>query len=82
MRTFTAWKSMNLITNLTGNKVLNEIDLIKTNNSIALYNQKEFQIPYPLKVVVNPINNNLFIPQPPSNKIIVIDPMNVSNDEY
>ncbi|HKU84648.1 MAG TPA: hypothetical protein VJP58_11460, partial [Candidatus Nitrosocosmicus sp.] len=67
---------------LTGNKLLNEIDLIKTNDSIELYNQKEFQIPYPLKVVVNPINKNLFIPQPPSNKIIIIDPMNISNNRY
>lgn len=67
---------------LTNNNNLLIYDIVKTDNSIELINLKKIKIQYPSKVIVNPLNNDLYIPEFLSNRVIVIDPLNATSSNY
>ena len=67
---------------LTNNNNLLIYDIVKTDNSIELINLKKIKIQYPSKVIVNPLNNDLYIPEFLSNRVIVIDPLNTTSSNY
>ncbi len=67
---------------LTNNNNLLIYDIVKTDDSIELTNLKKIKLQYPSKVIVNPLNNDLYIPEFLSNRVIVIDPLNASSIFY
>jgi len=67
---------------LTNNYNLLIYDIVKTDNSIELTNLKKIKLQYPSKVIVNPLNNDLYIPEFLSNRVIVIDPLNATSSNY
>ena len=67
---------------LINNDYLLIYDIVKTGNFIELTNLKKIKMQYPFKVIVNPINNYLYIPEFLSNRVIVIDPLNTIKSKY